>query len=147
MLTLPEHPSSYLVFNGVRVTRVICMFCGSFFVLFCYLQTLLIVAACSKLPNICILRFKWAVMYLYCMVEVIGHVFVCIGYRPSLFLRFFYWILELFRQCRIFVFVFSFYQLLCSSYMYGKMIYISHKMFRSVLYCEIWHIDRKSFII
>jgi hypothetical protein len=105
LLTLPENPSSHLVLAGVHVTRSLVLYvcfvdrCLSFF--FCYLQTLLIVAACSKLPIMCILRFMWAVMYLYCMVEVIGHVFVCIGYRLSLFLRFFYWILELF----VFVFL------------------------------------------
>ena len=53
---------------------------------------------------ICVL----AVMYLC----VRGHVFVCqrscirvLGYRFDLFLRFVYWILDLFRQCGIFFFL------------------------------------------
>ena len=44
-----------------------------------------------------------------------GHVFVCLGYQFSLFLRFFYCNLEMLRQCGIFCF-----QLLCISEMFAE---------------------------
>jgi hypothetical protein len=50
---------------------------------------------------ICVLQ----VMYLC----VTGHVFVCYRYPFCLFLQFFYWILELFRQCGIFIFIYLFF--------------------------------------
>ena len=43
---------------------------------------------------------------LYQARKVNGHVFVCQGYRFCLFLRFLYLILELYRQCGLFVFHF-----------------------------------------
>jgi hypothetical protein len=79
-------------------------------------------------------------MYLYCMVEVIGHVFVCIGYRLSLFLRFFYWILELF----VFVFLhfISYYvHLICTVKWYISIIKCS------VLYYTVGLRKRKKYLI
>ena len=90
-------------------------------------------------------------MYLYTTVQVISHVFVYYGsskrscilcviwYRLCIFLRFFYWILNYFDSV-VYLFLFLFYQVLCSSYMYGNMIYLSHKMFLSVLHS--WLVKR-----
>jgi len=44
--------------------------------------------------------------YLYQARRVSSHVFVCYEYRFCLFLRFWYCVLELFRQCGIFCFSF-----------------------------------------
>ena len=42
-------------------------------------------------------------IYIYFTRKVSSHVFVCCGYWVYNFLRLFYWILELFRQCGIFL--------------------------------------------
>jgi hypothetical protein len=106
------------------------MFCGSLFVLF------LLLSSNSSYSR----RMFQTTNHVYTTVQVSGHVFVLYGrsdrscicvYRvppfslPTIFL------LDFGTICFCFS---SFYQLLCSSYIYGKMIYIYHKMFRSVLY-------------
>jgi hypothetical protein len=78
---------------------------------------------------ICILWFKWAVMYLHTMVQVISHVFCLLKVSPLSLSTMFLLDFELFPTVWYFCFCFSFYQLLCSSYMYGNMIYTNRKVF------------------
>ena len=61
--------------------------------------------------SICIISLRWEIwahntsLTTPHQVKIVaGHVFVCKGYQFCVFLRFFYWILEIFRQSGIFLF-------------------------------------------
>jgi hypothetical protein len=91
-------------------------------------------------------------MYLYATVQVISHVFAYYGSSKKLcicvlcgiiaFVSFYDFSIGFcnFFDNVVYLFLFLFYQVLCSSYMYGNMIYLSHKMFLSVLHS--WLVKR-----
>ena len=61
-----------------------------------------------------------------------SHAFVCQRYRFCLFLRFFYWILELFRHCDIFLFF-----ILCKMEFYSEKEFIHTWSITCVHFLEI----------
>ena len=88
-------------------------------------------------------------MYLYTTVQVNGHVFVYYGSSEwscicvlcgIAFVSSSDFSIGLWNYFDSVVYLFLFYQVLCSSYMYGNMIYLSHKMFLSVLHS--WLVKR-----
>ena len=91
-------------------------------------------------------------MYLYSTVQVISHVFayygsskkscICVLCGFIAFVSFYDFSIGFcnFFDIVVYLFLFLFYQVLCSSYMFGNMIYLSHKMFLSVLHS--WLVKR-----